>query len=88
MDSVPWQQYGETDIHPVALVFTLVMGVLLLGSRRSHAMLPLLLVASLIPFAQRIVISTLDFNMVRILIVFGWARLWIYRLLNPSQLRS
>ena len=72
---IEWREYNETVIHPVALVFTLAMGVWLVQTRRDRAVLPFLLVACLIPVAQRVVIGTLDFNMSRILILFGWTRL-------------
>ena len=71
---IEWTEYGTTVIHPVALCFTLAMGLLLLWLRRSQAVLPFALVATLIPVAQRVVIATLDFNMMRILLLFGWAR--------------
>ena len=70
-----WQEYGQTVIHPVALAFTVAMGVWLVLARRDHAVLPIMLVACLIPVAQRIVVASLDFNMSRILILFGWSRL-------------
>jgi hypothetical protein len=47
-----------------------------------------LLVACLIPGAQRLVIATLDFNMVRILIVFGWLRLALRGELRPLKLNA
>lgn len=72
---IEWREYNETVIHPVALVFTLAMGIWLVQTRRERAVLPFLLVACLIPVAQRVVIGTLDFNMSRILILFGWTRL-------------
>ncbi|MCZ7619762.1 MAG: hypothetical protein M5U32_16225 [Myxococcota bacterium] len=75
---IQWQEYGQTVIHPVAVTFTLIMGVWLLWARRDHAVLPIMLVACLIPVAQRIVVASLDFNMSRILILFGWARI-LYR---------
>ena len=68
--------YGVTNINPVALLATLAAGVFLLTARRSQAILAIALVACLIPVAQRIVVASLDFNMIRILILFGWIRLF------------
>ncbi|MCL4683631.1 hypothetical protein KJ059_02655 [Myxococcota bacterium] len=76
---IQWEQYGQTVIHPVALVATLAMGVWLLWTRRDLAILPIMLVASLIPVAQRIIVAGLDFDMSRILLLFGWARLLFRR---------
>lgn len=72
---IHWQEYGHTVVHPVALAFTIAMGIWLLRARRDRAVLPVMLVACLIPVIQRIVIASLDFNMARLLILFGWARL-------------
>lgn len=79
---------GETNIHPLALLATLAAGVFLLLARRSQAILPVLLVACLIPGVQRLVVATLDFNMVRILIVFGWLRLVLRSELRPLRLNG
>jgi hypothetical protein len=80
--------YGETHIHPLALLATLAAGIFLVGARRSQAILPVLLVACLIPGAQRVVIFTLDFNMVRLLILFGWLRLMVRGELRPLRLNA
>ena len=68
-------RYGQTDIHPLALLLTLCMGVAMLMVRRDRAVWPLLIVACLVTHAQRVVVGGLDFSMLRLLILFGWARL-------------
>ena len=70
-------EYGQTDIVALTLIFTLGMGLLLLRLPRSRALLPFLIVCSFLPVAQRLVIASLDFNMIRILIVFGIARVML-----------
>ena len=72
---IDWQTYGQTVIDPAALMATLAMGVLLLVLPRRRAVLPFLLVAAFIPVAQRLVIVGLDFNMIRILLLFAAARI-------------
>lgn len=67
-------RYGETAIHPVALLLTLAMGVMMLTVRRDRTVVPLLLTACLVTHAQRIVVLGLDFSMLRIVILFGWIR--------------
>jgi hypothetical protein len=67
--------HGQTVIHPVALGFTLLMGVLVLVLPRRFVVYPMILVTCFIPVNQRIVVATLDFNMLRILVLFGWTRL-------------
>jgi hypothetical protein len=81
-------QYGVTHIHPLALLATLAAGLFLIGARRSQAILPLTLVACLIPVAQRVVIASLDFNMIRLLILFGWARLFLRNELRPPRMNE
>jgi len=71
-------EYGQTQIHPVALMLTLAMGVAMLFLRRDHAVLAFLVVACLVTHAQRVVVVGMDFSMLRIVILFGWARI-LYR---------
>jgi len=67
-------KYGQTDIHPVALLLTLSMGVMMLAVKRDRTVVPLLVVACLVTHAQRVVVGGLDFSMLRLLILFGWVR--------------
>lgn len=86
---ISFREFGVTDIHPLALALTLAMGVWLLFARRTHAIVPLALVMCLIPVTQRLVVATLDFSMMRILILFGWTRLFLrgeLRALRPNGL--
>lgn len=68
-------QYG--DIHPLALAFALASGFLMLVLPRRAALVPLILAVVFIPIQQRIIIFTLDFFILRILVLFGWARVLI-----------
>jgi hypothetical protein len=77
MREIVWQTYGETVIHPLALGFTLLMGALMFFLPRRHAMIPMLIAALFITEMQRVVVAGLDFNMIRILVLFGWARLFL-----------
>ncbi len=72
---IHWQTFGQTLINPWALIATLAMGVLLIALPRRRAVLPFLLVACFLPVAQRIVILGLNFNMMRILLLFAGARI-------------
>lgn len=65
-------QYG--DIHPLALAFALTSGFLMLILPRKAALVPLILAVVFIPIQQRIIIFTLDFFILRILVLFGWTR--------------
>lgn len=61
-------------IHPLALTFALVSGFLMIFLPRRAAMVPLLFAVVFIPLQQRIIVFTLDFFILRILVLFGWMR--------------
>ena len=69
--------YDQTVIHPGALAFTLAAGVLMLLLPQRYVIVPFLVAAVFIPIQQRLVIASLDFFMLRVLILFGWARLLV-----------
>lgn len=69
--------FGETVINPIALAFTLMMGCLMLFLPRKYAMLPMIATACYITHLQRIVIGPADMDMIRLLLVFGFVRLFI-----------
>ena len=68
--TIEWETYGETVLNPIAFIFTLFMGFLILFIHRKYAIIPVLAVACLITDMQRVVIANLDFNMIRIIIIF------------------
>ncbi|MBI5644307.1 MAG: hypothetical protein HY954_12630 [Deltaproteobacteria bacterium] len=63
-----------TPLHPLALGFMLVSGVLMLLLPRKAALVPLVFAIVFIPLQQKIMISNLDFFIIRIIVLFGWAR--------------
>ncbi len=65
---------NQTTLHPLGLVLVLFLGVLLLFVARRSAVLPLVIMACLVAPAQRIVLGGLDFNLLRLMILFGWIR--------------
>ena len=79
---VQWQQYGETILNPVAFALVLLMGILLIYLPRRHAIIPFIAVALFSTDLQRLVVATLDFDMLRIMILFG-----IIRVLYRSEYR-
>jgi len=62
---------------PSALCFMALMCILIFFLPRRFAFIPILLTGCYITLGQRIVIATLDFTMLRILILFGFARVII-----------
>ncbi|MBT8485795.1 MAG: hypothetical protein HKO59_08845 [Phycisphaerales bacterium] len=69
---------NETTLHPIGLAAVLLLGVAMLLVPRRHAVIPMLLLACFIAPAQRVVVATLDFNLLRLLVLFGWVRVLIY----------
>jgi hypothetical protein len=67
--------YNHTLLHPVGLIAVLSLGILLVLLPRSNAIAPMIVLACLIPSAQRLVLLGADFTLLRILILFGWMRL-------------
>ncbi len=66
--------HGVTTLHPVGLFAIVVTGIALMFVPRRYAAIPFLVSACFIPASQRLVIATLDFNMLRLLVLAGWAR--------------
>lgn len=66
--------HGVTTIHPVGMAITLVLGFLMLCVPRRYAALTVLAMACYVAPAQRIVVMGLDFNLVRVMVLFGWLR--------------
>ncbi|MHC4943837.1 MAG: hypothetical protein ACYTG7_12545 [Planctomycetota bacterium] len=71
--------YNQTSLTALGLCTLLVLGSAVLLLPRRHAILPVLLLACFIPVGQRIVLFTLDFTFLRIIVLFGWARILLRR---------
>lgn len=68
---------NQTTLHPLGFSAIMVLGLALLLLPRRLALVPIILSACFIAPAQRVVILTLDFNMLRIMVVFAWARMFL-----------
>ncbi len=79
---------GQTIIHPVALGFTILMGILIFFLPRKYQIVPFMLGGFLVPMLQRIVIASLDFSMLRILLLFAFARLFLRHEMKPLKLNA
>lgn len=76
-DYVEWANH--TVLNPIGLGMVLICGIATLTLSRKHAVIPMLFIACFIAPAQRIVIGTLDFNLLRIMVIFAWVRLFSLR---------
>jgi len=66
---------GQTAIHPLGMLAVIVLGVMMLLLPRRWALLPIVLTACLIAPGQRIVVLSLNFDLLRIMVLLGWIRL-------------
>lgn len=64
-------------INTIALLFTIVMGLLTITLPRRWAFAPLLITACYVTLGQQFVIANLHFTFFRILILVGWLRLFL-----------
>ena len=71
---IDWVEYGQTILHPLALLVLLLMAFFLLSSRSRFILIPFLVVAALLTHMQRLVIGSADFSMVRLLLIAGFLR--------------
>ncbi len=66
----------NTTLHPVSIAAVIILGTALIALPRRFATFPLVLVACFIPVAQRLVVAGFDFSLLRLMILFGWTRLF------------
>ena len=57
--------------HPLGLLAIIILGLGVLLASRKHAVLPMIITACFIAPAQRIVVGSLDFDLMRIMVIFG-----------------
>lgn len=67
--------YGQTNLHPLAIAMVLILSVAAFSLQRSKALIPLLLMATTIPMAQRLVIAGVDFTLLRLLLLAYFLRM-------------
>jgi len=85
MDETIWSNALEfewsnrTFLHPVGLCAIAVLGVAMLCVPRRYAVLPMIVMACFIPSGQRLTVFTLDFSLLRIMVLFGWMRILLRR---------
>lgn len=64
-------------LHPLALGMIALCGVATLLLPRRYAIWPSIVIACFVSDAQRLVIAGLDFNLLRLMVTFGWCRILI-----------
>lgn len=77
---------GHTTLNPLGFAILLSLGLAMLLVRRERATIPFILLACFVAPAQRIVVAGLDFSFMRLMVLFGWARVVLrneHRSLQP-----
>ncbi|RMF81531.1 MAG: hypothetical protein D6744_07055 [Planctomycetota bacterium] len=68
---------NQTDLHPLGLAAAIVLGLIALLLPRRYAILPLILMCCFVAPGQRLVIATLDFTLLRIMVLVVWLRMLV-----------
>jgi len=66
-----------TNIHPLGLAMVIILGIVMLIVPRRWSIIPMLIIACFVSAVQKISIFSLDFNLLRIMVMFGVVRLAI-----------
>jgi len=80
--------HNHTTLHPLGVTATVLAGIAMLLVPLRYAVIPILLMACFVAPAQRLVILTLDLDLMRIMIIVGWLRLVIRRELSSIRLNA
>ena len=67
--------YNQTNLEALGLFAVLVLGAAMLTLPRRWALVPAILLVCFVSMRQRVVFFGLDFNVVRLLVLFGWTRI-------------
>ena len=70
-------------VSPLGLVATVAMGILLLLVPRRYAFIPIVMLTCYMPMGQTLMVGSFHFTMLRILLLFGWARVILRGELHP-----
>ncbi|MFQ5654570.1 MAG: hypothetical protein ACE5GW_07550 [Planctomycetota bacterium] len=77
--------HNQTTLHPLGMAAIVILGIAMLLLPRRLALVPLILTACFISPAQRIVVASLDFNLLRVMVLCGWMRLILRGELLPLR---
>ena len=67
--------FNQTTLHPLGLVTIGLLGLCMQILPRRFAMIPFIILVCFMSPAQRIVALTLDFTLIRVIVLFGWLRI-------------
>lgn len=79
---------GSTFVNSFGLTFTLVMSLLIVIVPRRWALVPVLILVCYMTMGMRVVVLDFNFTMLRVLLLFGWARLLVRREIPKIRFNS
>ena len=79
---------GDSHVHPAIAIAMLIAVAFVFILKRKFVIVPLLVAGLLIPMDQVLVIGGLHFQMIRLLILFGWTRVLLTRSSSEGVLIS
>jgi hypothetical protein len=77
-----------TNLNTLGLLVLCGTGLLMLVLPRRYALLPVIIVTCFMTLGQVVLVGGLHFTMIRILVLFGWVRLFIRREFRPIHLNA
>jgi hypothetical protein len=66
---------NQTTLHPLGLTAVIILGLAIVFLPRRWAVLPMVVMACFIAPAQRIMLGSMNFDLLRVMVLLGWARL-------------
>ncbi|MEO1697140.1 MAG: hypothetical protein AAFU73_07590 [Planctomycetota bacterium] len=69
--------FNRTTVHPIGLAMLVSLSAMGLLCSRKYMLLPLLVLACLVPQGQRVVIATLDFGFIRLILLVLLGRIFL-----------
>jgi hypothetical protein len=79
---------GITSVTPIGLALILLLSILILVLPRRFAIVPMLIGAFYLTLGQQIVIASLNFTPIRVLLFFGWIRLFFRKEIKRGYLNK
>ena len=80
--------YNQTTLHALGILALLVLGGGLLTVQRRYAIVPILIMACFVSPAQRLVILSFDFNVLRLMVLVGLVRVFMRNETSAFRLRG
>ncbi len=79
--------YNHTSLHPVGMLALVALSAALLLLPRPYAFVPMIIAACFVSSAQRLVVVSLDFTVLRILVLVGGLRLLLWNEIHGLRWR-